>query len=119
MRQILNKTYSILSQLPLGEDLKTTYKERASHYFNACGCSSGGIFLVAATLGYVPYWIFVNPSLKALVYGLFFVFVTSLFGKLVGITVARVKLFILYKTLLKKQHYVNLHEMGRSTGDLL
>src|SRR5829696_8861112 len=68
MKNVLDKIYFSISQLQVEEKTKAHYRRRASKYFNECGCSLGGFFLLLALAGSLVYWIFFDstflPSVK-------------------------------------------------------
>ena len=102
MQSIIDKTYRVIAQLPAEEEIKSDYRKKASKMYNECGCSMGGITLVAAFAGIVLYWVFISHAWNALLKGVAVIFLISLAGKLTGIAIGRVRLFALYIILSRK-----------------
>lgn len=102
MANQLDRTFLVISRLQADEEKKELYKEKANKYFNECGCSLGGIFLVAAFFGCGLYLVFFHHNMISLLKSIGVIFFTSILGKLSGIISARIKLYILLKRLSGK-----------------
>ena len=77
------------------KDRETRRQVDILRYRSACGCELGSVFMIASFLMYVPLRP-VNWSLTGSVFrGLVWVVSMSVFGKLVGLTYARVRLHML------------------------
>jgi hypothetical protein len=80
-----------------------------------CGCSMGGIFLVASfilSLGYLG--IIRGFSFRAVLIALGFVFVSAIIGKSIGIGIARIRLSMLCKSLHKQATRITIWQHARS-----
>lgn len=81
--------------------------DRAKQYRGECGCSLGAKFLIAS-LGIFGIYFFVFGDIDLIsmlweiLLGLLFIFVATLVGKFMGIGIARIRLALLYRSLLAK-----------------
>ena len=103
MKNVLDKIYFSISQLQVEEKTKAHYRRRASKYFNECGCSLGGFFLMLALAGSLFYWIFFDPAFLPSVKGIVLIVAATLLGKFTGIGIGRIKLLILFRKLSKER----------------
>lgn len=105
MKKIVPRIESLLQGLSLESMDKARYAERVSRYRKECGCSSGGIFAAIAMVIFTVYIIFGSYpiGLDTFSYGFIFIMLSSAFGKLAGIGIAKIKLILLYKFLLKQK----------------
>ncbi len=86
--------------------------KQISKYRNACGCKTGTIFMVISILVSIIYLIenfsvFKKHLLVELVYCFIFIFLCSIFGKLVGLVISRIKM----KSLLISTRKNIVHQM--------
>ena len=102
MNKLLNRTLSLISELQSEQESFKDYRSKALKYYHECGCSTGGFFLLAAFLCSIGYWIFVSITFQVFVKSFILIFIISVIGKLLGISVARIRLLLLYSSLRKK-----------------
>lgn len=95
----LNKTYFEISQLEVDEEIKAGYRQKAKKYFNECGCSLGAFFLISALAFSIFHWLFFSKLFLPALTNILFIFSAAIFGKLLGIGIGRIKLFVLFKKL--------------------
>lgn len=83
---------------------KGFYLEKSKNLSNECGCLLAGIFLVVSTIILISYIFLISNInlLKTISIGLLLVFLSAVIGKLLGIGIAKVRLLLLYKLLLKQ-----------------
>src|SRR4030095_7346696 len=98
-RNGLDKTYFAISNLDVEEDIKAGYRERAEKYFKECGCSMGALFVIAALAFSIFHWLFFSTTFLPSLTSILLVFSAAIFGKLLGIGIGRIKLFVLFKKL--------------------
>ena len=93
----------------------TFYLEKINAYKTECGCTLGAISMMAAIIVYGVHFLFIDLSniniAKSGLYGLFFVFLCTAVGKLIGIVIAKIKLKLLYKSLVQ-DGYLELVELN-------
>ncbi len=106
-----------LKSISLSDFEKKYYSDKADKYSNACGCNWGASFLMVSIVIYLfKIWIGYKTSnvLINAFQGFLFIFFSAFLGKIIGITIARIKLIMLYYSLLKKQsNYVDLYKMEK------
>ena len=88
---------------------KVFYLEKIRNYKTECGCSLGAIFMISAIISFTGHTLFLVDwsrlnLVKMGLSGLFFIMLAAAVGKLVGITIARVKLKLLYRYLIQERH---------------
>jgi hypothetical protein len=84
---------AMASRLPEGDPRKAEIRSLLATLADECGCEMGGIFFTTATIAAVAYFVMAGPpSAASGLLGIGFVFGASVLGKLVGLTVARVRL---------------------------
>lgn len=103
----------ILEGIPNDNKEKMLYVARIKKYSNECGCSWGEKFLMASIVAVAFYLVvyydwrnenFVHISLTVLL----LIFIGGGIGKLTGIIIAKIKLRMLYKSLINKHKFKNL-----------
>jgi len=98
----------ILESIPNDDETKIRSVEKIKKYGNECGCSWGANFLLASLTGVTVYLLFyyewqnANP-VKLILIVILPVFVSSGIGKIIGIGIAKIRLRMLYKSLIN--HY--------------
>ena len=106
---------------------QSLHLQRIKKYSTECGCNLEAIFTVSGML-MALIWIieFHDLSLVTLLSLLVITFISGLLGKLTGISIARIKLYHLCKTLKRdgyllpisndkgEGNYVNLYQVGQS-----
>jgi hypothetical protein len=103
---------NILASIPNDDETKIRYVEKIKKYRNECGCSWGANFLMASLGGIIMYLIFyfdwqnVNPFKLILTVALP-IFISSGIGKMIGIGLAKIKLQLLYKSLINQYNPKN------------
>lgn len=113
------KVERALSDLRHSGALDTSnYYSLAKQLNDECGCSLGAFFLFATLIGVSSYALLVpqSISLRMALISVLLVFVFGILGKMFGLTIAWVRLLLLYRTLTKlgkEVSHVNLHKMGR------
>jgi hypothetical protein len=95
----LDKAYFAISKLEIDEETKAGYKQKAKKYFNECGCSLSAFFFIAALAFSICYWLFFSKSFLPSWASILFIFSAAILGKLIGIGIGRIKLFVLVKKL--------------------
>ena len=99
MKQLLSKTELAISRLQADEETRAGLSKRARRYFRECGCSMGAVFLLAALGTSLLQWrYFVKTSMPS-IWNVLFIIMGAIFGKLLGIAIGRLRLFILFKQL--------------------
>jgi hypothetical protein len=94
----------------LDESSKNRIVSKIKFYKHECGCKLGGIFAVSAVIICILYSvIFLNPTavfaiVKLITWSAMIIIAAGLFGKVIGIGVARIKLMILYREVLSVHH---------------
>ena len=97
----------ILAGIPNDNEKKILYVERIKKYSNECGCSWGANFLMASIGGIIVYLVFyydwqnANPVKLSLI-ALLAIFLCAGAGKMIGIALAKIKLRLLYKSLMNE-----------------
>jgi hypothetical protein len=94
----------LLRSRPEARNRLLPYVRRAKTFHNECGCAMSGAFLVAAlSLAFIHRLYWRNPFqagvLAQLAVYVAFVLAAGFVGKLVGISVARIRLALLYRDL--------------------
>lgn len=84
-----------------------TYVYRAKTYRDACGCAMGGVFFLLALGSSITYAVLHHQlsTENGLMKGIFLIAAScgaALLGKIVGIGVARLRLFLLERELLRR-----------------
>ena len=107
MKTLLFKMDNLLGSLPHDSEEKRFYASRVKKYGMECGCSLGAKFLIASTGMFIVYFSLSNHFgianlFKEILLGMFFIFTSSVAGKLIGIGMARIRLALLYKYLIAK-----------------
>lgn len=102
MVRILDKTYSVISKLQVEDEIKLNYKSKALKYYKECGCSLGGIFSILTIIACIFYWIFIDYSILIFLKSFLLILIMAFIGKLLGVLIARFKLFVLYLVLRSK-----------------
>ncbi|MEO8150901.1 MAG: hypothetical protein ABI723_24925 [Bacteroidia bacterium] len=106
------KTQSILETLEVKD--RSHYMDKIKKYRNECGCSMGGVFTIISALFYVWY---MHSALhdfslfmmaKIIFFGIISILTAGLFGKIIGIAVARIKLLLLLHSLKSNVHNKNI-----------
>ena len=98
------KLQSILETLE--EKDRIEYIDKIKKYKNECGCSMGGFFSLTSIFLYLIYNYLTLKNLtlfvtaKIIFLGILITIVAGLLGKIIGITIARIKLFMLFHPLL-------------------
>jgi VIT1/CCC1 family predicted Fe2+/Mn2+ transporter len=107
-RRDMRETATTLEQLlrahPEQQERLRPFVDRAKRYSNECGCSMGGAFLAAALVGVLMYDIWNSlPSGLHLVIAIVeqsaFLLMAGALGKLAGIGLARIRLWLMYRDL--------------------
>jgi hypothetical protein len=98
------KIEQLLKEFPYEKLDKGYFLEKTKNLSNECGCLLAGIFLVVSTIILISYVFLMSNInlLKTISIGLFSVFFAAVIGKLLGIGIAKVRLLLLYKLLLKQ-----------------
>jgi hypothetical protein len=93
----------LVGQLALESSERSDVQARTARYNRECGCSLGGLFMVAALLAAVAFIVVTADfSIGVAGAGIAFVIVTSLLGKVLGLVVASVRLGMLRRSLLRR-----------------
>jgi hypothetical protein len=101
------KIEKLLGSFPNDTEEILSYLDKVKKYSGECGCSLGAKFLVVSLGIFVIYFFAFNDFelaniLKTILFGILFIFTSSIVGKLVGIWIARIRLALLYKFLIVK-----------------
>ena len=90
---LANRVDALAIQLPEGDPRKAEFRRLIAALADECGCTMGGIFLVAATVVAIG-WFAVNGgfAIGSAVIAAILVFAASLVGKALGLGMARVRL---------------------------
>jgi hypothetical protein len=90
----------LIARLPPDDPVTSALQARAARYGRACGCSTGALFLVVSALLVVAYFAAGGePDVLTAVAGLGFVAVATIVGKLVGMSLATLRLRLLRRTI--------------------
>jgi hypothetical protein len=93
----------LVGQLALESSERSDVQARMARYNRECGCSLGGLFMVAALLAAFAYIVVsADFSIGAAGAGIAFVIVSSLLGKALGLAVASVRLEMLRRSLSRR-----------------
>ena len=87
-------------------DKKACY-EKINRYRNECGCASGVIFMTIALILLAVYLTMHWKYLDLMSYtftGLLFIFMCTAAGKLLGMAIAKIRLSLLYKSLIEERY---------------
>ena len=90
---LANRVDALAIQLPEGDPRKAEFRRLIAALADECGCTMGGIFLVAATVVAIG-WFVVNGGFgigSAAIAGIL-VFAASLVGKAIGLGIARIRM---------------------------
>ena len=90
---LANRVDALAIQLPEDDPRKAEVRRLIAALADECGCTMGGIFLVAATVVAIG-WFVVNGGLgigSAVIAGIL-VFAASLVGKAIGLGIARIRM---------------------------
>ena len=98
------KIEQLLKEFPYEQLNKEYLLEKTKNLSNECGCLLAGIFLVISMIILISYVFLMSNInlLKTISIGLLFIFISAVIGKLLGIGIAKVRLLLLYKLLLKQ-----------------
>ena len=101
------KLENLLQSLPDKREELLPYVAKVKQYSSECGCSLGGKFLLASLALCVARFLVFTPLgftnlLRQFLFAVLFVFVSSIVGKFVGISLAKVRLARLYRCLNAK-----------------
>jgi VIT1/CCC1 family predicted Fe2+/Mn2+ transporter len=93
----------LIARLPPDDPEREALQAQAARYGRACGCSVGGLFLVASALLVVAYFAAVGElGVRSGLAGLAFVLVATIVGKLVGISLATLRLRLFRRSIDRK-----------------
>lgn len=93
----------LAGQLALESSERSDLQARMARYNRECGCSLGGLFMVAALLAAIAYIVVTADfSISAAGAGIALVIVSSLLGKSLGLAVASVRLELLRRSLSRR-----------------
>ncbi len=90
----------------LSQENNLKYSKQINNYRNACGCETGTIFLilsiVVCIIGLISNFSFSGfPFIQKILCSIVFIFIFSIIGKIVGLLIAKVKLYKLIGNLKK------------------
>jgi hypothetical protein len=116
------KTQALLETLEVRD--RNRYLDKIKKYRNECGCAMGGVFVLLATFLYVLYtcMVFREASFVAVIKvvfgGILTLFISGGLGKMIGIYLAKIKLFLLFRSITANLHkktsgYGNMYKMGQ------
>lgn len=109
MMQTKNPSYDqYFDQLSKKNTDNNYYIQKIKKYREECGCALGSFFLLAASIIFFGYVFFVlDWSQQAIfdlsLFGFAFILFSAFAGKVIGIGLARIRLILLYKTLIRKR----------------
>ena len=93
----------LAGQLALESSERSDVQARMARYNRECGCSLGGLFMIAALLTAIVYIaVTADISIAVAGAGIAFVVVSSLLGKALGLVVASVRLEMLRRSLSRR-----------------
>lgn len=97
---------NLLISFPRDREEILHHADNMRKYSSECGCSLGALFLAASLAAYALYLFFWDLSAahlpRDILWGMLFIFVSSIVGKLIGIGIARIRLALLYRYLSTK-----------------
>lgn len=100
MNRAAGRADAVARLLPDTDPSKATDRARIARLGNECGCAMGGAFLIAASLLFAGYAVvFGELGVRLVVFGVVFVFVASMLGKLIGILIAIARLGVIRRGL--------------------
>jgi hypothetical protein len=96
------KISQLLNRSPDDSSGKAQLLQKAGRLDNECGCLLAGVFLVLSSVIFAFYIASArNMNLpKICLLGICFIFFSAIAGKLLGIGIAKTRLFLMYKLLL-------------------
>ena len=96
---LLARTDLLISRLRVDEETKVRHRERAEKYFSECGCTLGALFLIGSVIFLIFDRFVFSSSYFSLLTGFLFAVSAALIGKLLGIGIGRLRLFVLFRKL--------------------
>jgi hypothetical protein len=97
MQRVFEKAVSAVAALTLPEAEKEALRRKAHSLHNECGCSMGTYFVAGAIAGNCFHLAVIAETHLPSRWHLLFIFIAALSGKLLGIAIARARLFMLYR----------------------
>jgi hypothetical protein len=102
--------YELVYSLPISEELRKQYIDKTKKLTKECGCGMGAKFtalsLILITIDCVFFYnIQWNTVLVRILAYLSFILILTITGKLLGLMMARIKKYWLYKDLLKNKNH--------------
>jgi hypothetical protein len=93
----------LLAQISRGDPERVGLVARARKHSRDCGCAMGGALLGVAVLLTLAYFAAtLDVTVRGVFAGVLFVVAATLFGKLIGLVLARAKLVLLYRSLSRR-----------------
>jgi hypothetical protein len=107
MKKTTFKIENLLNSFPNDREEIFLYMDKVKKYSSECGCSMGAKFLMVSIGIFLIYFFRSNDFgvanlLKEFLLGILFIFTSSIIGKLIGIGIARLRLVLLSKYLIRK-----------------
>ncbi len=100
---LASRVDALAARLPSGDPRRAELRARIATLGDECGCRMAGVFLAGAAGLTVAYLLAVQRlSLASSLLALGFVFAMTLLGKLVGLSMARVRLLSLRRSVLRR-----------------
>jgi hypothetical protein len=97
---LADRVDALAIRLPEGDPRKADFRRLIAALADECGCTMGGIFLVAATILAIAYFIIAGGlTIGSALLAIAVVFVASLVGKAIGLGLARIRLLRLRRVL--------------------
>gem|GEM_PF-3782783 len=109
MKNQNKQIYELVYSLPMSEELRKQYIDTIDQLTKECGCAMGANFtalsLILITIDCIFFYHFQwNTVLVRIITYVSFILILTLMGKLLGLLVARIKKYRLYKALQTKKH---------------
>ena len=110
------RIYELVHSLPISEDLRKKYTDKADKLAKECGCAMGARFtalsLIFITIDCIFFYSFqCNTVLVRVLTYLTFIFILTVMGKVLGLLMARIKKYWLYKKILKNKKQILLWDV--------
>jgi hypothetical protein len=94
---------ALAARLPDTDPLKPELRSAIAAFASECGCTMGGAFFAGGTVIALAYFVVTGmPSIGSALIAIGLVFVASGIGKIAGLTIARIRLLRLARTVVAR-----------------
>ena len=95
----LSRINVAISRLQIDQAEREVLQRKAARYSNECGCSTGSLFLIAATIGLIVDAVFFAGNFGPSIWNIGWLLGAAMVGKLTGMIAGRIRLFLLCRRL--------------------